>query len=187
MTVLVRFDPLQLPLRLSDGAIRRDECALARRMGLMPKCGPGYWLSAGRSCTYRKRNSGQVGACALNPGCCPQMLEGFHSTVEQYFGPNAQLPEVDMVSTEFVPGTRSFKLIIETPLAGALTGLEGKTIETARHAIGLPEDTSLTNLGVPFFAHDMNQHGRCAHINPWCDGPRWRARIAAHCGADVCV
>ena len=48
------------------------------------------------------------------------MLEAFPSTVEQYFGPNAQLPDVDLVPTEFVPGSRSFKLIIETPLAGAL-------------------------------------------------------------------
>ena len=61
-----------------------------------------------------------------NDGAClcfvSQMLEGFHSTVERYFGKKAQLPDVDMLTTEFEPGTRSFKLIVETPLAGTLTG-----------------------------------------------------------------
>lgn len=48
------------------------------------------------------------------------MLESFPSTVEEYFGPNAQIADVAMVSTDFVAGIRSFKIILETLPAGEL-------------------------------------------------------------------
>jgi hypothetical protein len=47
------------------------------------------------------------------------MYETFRQTVEQYFSPTANLPNVETVVTEHTPAMRSFKVISECPLMRA--------------------------------------------------------------------
>ena len=48
-----------------------------------------------------------------------QMYQTFRQTVDQYFGPNATLPNVETIVTEHTPAMRSFKVISECPLMRA--------------------------------------------------------------------
>ena len=48
-----------------------------------------------------------------------QMYNSFRQTMEQYFNPSANLPNVETVVTEHTPALRSFKVIAEFPLMRA--------------------------------------------------------------------
>ena len=48
-----------------------------------------------------------------------QMYNSFRQTMEQYFSPSANLPNVETVVTEHTPALRSFKVIAEFPLMRA--------------------------------------------------------------------
>ncbi len=47
------------------------------------------------------------------------MYNSFRQTMEQYFSPSANLPNVETVVTEHTPALRSFKVIAEFPLMRA--------------------------------------------------------------------